>query len=145
VQLNKMTKLRRINLTDIKFIPLVLILLPLAFIFNVILVVFLLLNPRSWKFDKKEAQEILDREVQRFRKMNYQECLQMVEKDSAYNELISSDRGTQYQIDVQLIWDKCINGPIRVIASIDDGRLRAYRPLSVSFVVDPMDELDEGI
>jgi hypothetical protein len=69
----------------------------------------------------------------------------MVEKDSAYNELISSDRGTQYQIDVQLIWDKCINGPIRVIASIDDGRLRAYRPLSVSFVVKPIDELDDGV
>jgi hypothetical protein len=42
--------------------------------------------------------------------------------------------GAEYQIEIQVFWDDRINGDLRVIGSIDDGKLRAFFPLTLDFI-----------
>jgi len=43
--------------------------------------------------------------------------------------------GTAYQIEIQFFWDDKPGGTIRVAGSIDDGGIRAFVPLTDSFLV----------
>lgn len=45
--------------------------------------------------------------------------------------------GIPYQVEVQAVWDDKAGGNLRVLGSIDDGGVRAFRPLTVSFILRP--------
>jgi hypothetical protein len=132
-----MTKFGRFSFIGTnRYLPLVILLLPVALVFNILVVLLLLLNPRSWSFNRSEATAILDKEMTPFRGMNYEDCKKFVEAAPALNTTVVGESGTQYNVQVVMIWDRCLDGPIRVIGSIDDGRLRAYKPVTKSFLVD---------
>jgi len=45
--------------------------------------------------------------------------------------------GAEYQLDAEVHWDDEPRGNVRVIGSIDDGGLRAFFPLTNSFIMAP--------
>jgi hypothetical protein len=45
--------------------------------------------------------------------------------------------GADYQLEVRILWDDGPGGNVRVIGSIDDGGLRAFFPLTNSFIMAP--------
>ena len=49
----------------------------------------------------------------------------------------SAPAGREYQTEVNVLWDDRPGGNIRVIGSIDDGGLRAFAPLTDSFIKAP--------
>ena len=54
-------------------LPIVLIILlsPIIVFLNLLLVLTMFLDPRAWKFDKKEARAILSEELEKVRKLGY--------------------------------------------------------------------------
>jgi hypothetical protein len=45
--------------------------------------------------------------------------------------------GISYQIEIQVLWDDRKRRNLRVLGAIDDGGLRALRPLSEDFIMAP--------
>ena len=45
--------------------------------------------------------------------------------------------GTEYQVEIDAIWDGKADGDIRVMFSIDDGGWRAYCPVCDDFIIAP--------
>ena len=80
-----------------------------------------------------EAREILLRELARYRDMSYVELCRMVDTD-----IVSVGRngpsGSNYQIEIQVVWDSDEHGDVRVMGSIDDGGWRAFVPLCADFI-----------
>jgi hypothetical protein len=42
--------------------------------------------------------------------------------------------GTEYQVDVQVLWDDHPQGAIRVFGTVDDGGLRSLYPVAGSYI-----------
>ena len=87
--------------------------------------------------DKKEAKSILGEHLVRCSGRGYAELVSLVqsEHEDAFEAVGPS--GTRYQVEVQFLWDDQPGGVIRVLASIDDGGLRAYLPVTESLLVAP--------
>jgi len=88
--------------------------------------------------NKKEALEILNIEMTRFRAMDYGELTDLI--DSSLNYEKETPRGVLYQLEVQAYWDnpREPGGNIRLIASIDDGGFPySFFPISSDFIKDP--------
>ncbi len=47
------------------------------------------------------------------------------------------DSGTDYQLELSILWDRHPNGSIRIVGSIDDGGLGAFLPLTDSRLMKP--------
>jgi hypothetical protein len=45
--------------------------------------------------------------------------------------------GTRYQVEITAFWDSGKPGNLRVLAAIDDGGWRAFKPLSTDFIMAP--------
>ena len=86
--------------------------------------------------NKKEALEIIEKELSVFRSKNYSELKDRIGSEPFVKEL-TSELGNFYQIEIQVFWDSEPNGNIRVIGSIDDGSLRAFVPLNSDFIMSP--------
>lgn len=56
---------------------------------------------------------------------------------------VGAPSGARYQIEIQALWDdpKKANGVPRVAGTIDDRGIRAYMPLTDSFLLAPSGEL----
>lgn len=119
-----------------RYVVLTLLVLPVALLFNVIVVTLLLLNPRSWRFNRTEAEQLLEDRLARYRRMSWSECAALAEGEPFTEEALGRS-GERYQVEIQVFWERCQDGPLRVLGSIDDGRLRAYAPLSRSWVLKP--------
>ncbi len=85
--------------------------------------------------DEKEAQKLLQQELSRLRSKSYAELTQQVGDVIAYEAEASS--GVRYQLEIQFIWDDQTHGNIRVMGAIDDGGIRAFMPLTLSFIMSP--------
>ena len=85
--------------------------------------------------DKVAANHILRDRLERYRRLSYEDLRQLL--GSVQIEAIVDSTGVSYQIEVQFFWDDRPNGDIRVIGCIDDGGLRAFVPLSDSFIKAP--------
>ncbi len=90
--------------------------------------------------NKAEAMVILKAELARYRSKSYRELVALVGKSQRIE--ITAPSGTWYQIAVRAFWDnpKKPNDVLRVAGAVDDGGIRAYVPLTDSFLVTPSGE-----
>ena len=86
--------------------------------------------------DRKEAATVLDECLGKYRNKAYSELVPAIGSLQTF-EAGETDRAT-YQVEVQVFWDDKPGGDIRIIASIDDGGIRAFFPLTKSLVVSPV-------
>lgn len=47
---------------------------------------------------------------------------------------VARERGAPWQLEFQVVWDGPRGGDVRVIGSIDDGGIRAFLPMTDSFI-----------
>ncbi|MGI9458128.1 MAG: hypothetical protein ACR2NU_16310 [Aeoliella sp.] len=86
--------------------------------------------------DREEARSLLTEKLAVYRKQSYAELVAKIDNDE-YIEVIGPSN-TEYQIEIQFMWDHIENGDLRVLAGIDDGSLRgAFRPVCEDFIVSP--------
>ncbi len=85
--------------------------------------------------DKAEAGEILARITSELRKQSYEELRGFL-RDPHMREA-SGAGGATYQVEVQVFWDDRQETNLRVMVSIDDGGLSAFKPLSDDFIIAP--------
>jgi hypothetical protein len=84
--------------------------------------------------DNREARDLLAQKLAAYRRLSYAELAAKVGGEE-HAEAIGSS-GARYQIEVQLFWGGT-RGPVRVVGSIDDGGLRAFYPLTETFIRAP--------
>lgn len=85
--------------------------------------------------NNQEAKRILEERLTSYKARRYNELLDLLEEPDTFE--ISAPSGQEYQVKIQALWDDKPNGALRIIGSIDDGGLRAYSPLSYSFLIYP--------
>ena len=81
-----------------------------------------------------EANQLLSEQVQRLRQLSYPELTHFIEEDNNQVLEIQGPSGTRYCCEIDFCWDGKPLGNVRVIAGIDDGGLRAFYPLTQSFI-----------
>lgn len=85
--------------------------------------------------DQAEAKQILSVELAKYRSKQYEELKRLIgEQDTCE---ITSATGKWYQLEFLAVWDSRPNGNVRVIGTIDDGGVSAYKPLSDDFILSP--------
>ena len=84
----------------------------------------------------KEAGKLLATILEPIRNKAYCDLAQMVDGAPITGEA-TAPSGVCYQYEIEVFWDSCANGDVRVMGSIDDGGIRAYMPLSSSFIKAP--------
>lgn len=86
--------------------------------------------------NKPEASEILATELAKSREWPYERLAAMVDSPKRTIEVVGTS-GTRYYLDMLVCWDSEPDGNVRVIGTIDDGGLRAFVPLSDSYIKAP--------
>jgi hypothetical protein len=85
--------------------------------------------------DNAEAAALLKDQLAAYRVRPYSELLTLLGKPQVAE--LRSSSGRSYQVEVEVFWDGCPGGALRVLGSIDDGGWRALRPLSDDFILAP--------
>lgn len=91
--------------------------------------------------DREEALSLLNAKLDGYRKLSYDQLAARV-GDEEFPEVVG-ESGTQYQIEIQIVWDDKPDGAVRVLAAIDDGGWRAFMPLCDSLLMTPDGEANE--
>lgn len=68
-------------------------------------------------------------------------CRTLAEKQETTE--VEGPSGTTYHVELQGFWDDGEHRELRVIASIDDGGLRAFLPFTDSFTIEPSGTITE--
>ena len=89
--------------------------------------------------DKSEAKDIIENELNRYSEKRYRDLIKMIDSQPITGVVYGST-GTKYQIEVSAVWDGLPQGDVRVLGSIDDGKLRAFFPLSSAFIKSPANQ-----
>jgi hypothetical protein len=89
-----------------------------------------------------EAKWLLLRNLVGWRHRPYNELRALI--DRGHHVLVRGRSGTEYQIEIEAVWDTKPGGDIRVLGSIDDGRWRAYWPLTYGVLILKPDEVPSG-
>ncbi len=79
---------------------------------------------------------MLDCELAGWRSRPYAELAALVDVELE-TRVVAGASGERYQVQVQVFWDARPGGDVRVMAAIDDGGLRAFVPLTASFILAP--------
>jgi hypothetical protein len=82
--------------------------------------------------DTVAAQKVLTEWVAKLRAVSYRELASRV--DSVTTDELMRDSERSWQLEIQVHWDDEPDGNVRVMVSIDDGGLRAFVPMTESFV-----------
>ena len=86
--------------------------------------------------DREEARNLLAKKLCEYRQLSYAELVSKMGNDEYFE--IQGPTNTEYQIEVQFLWDDNESGNLRVLAGIDDGSLRgAFRPVCEDFIMSP--------
>jgi hypothetical protein len=86
--------------------------------------------------DKTEAKRVLQSELEKYRQRSYESLRKLIDDLDAYT--VRGPSGTEYQIEVQAMWDNHPEGNLRVMAGIDDGGLlSAFAPVTDDFILSP--------
>lgn len=95
--------------------------------------------------NRAEAREILAKELESFRSMDY-ERLRELEGEGRVLERVG-ESGSTYQIEIDVLWDDPLGASsnLRVIGSIDDGGfLASLLPLTSDFIMAPDGKIAPG-
>jgi hypothetical protein len=87
--------------------------------------------------DAEEARAVLAERLGRYRSRSYAEVAAWVREHRTDTSEAVAPSGKRYQIAVQFFWDDKPSGDVRVSGSIDDGGIRAFVPLTDSFILSP--------
>lgn len=83
------------------------------------------------------AQSLLVQELTNVLDLGYEQLGRRIGNEPIVKEVAGSD-GKHYVVEISAYWDSRENGPVRVIAVIDDGGWRAFiLPLTADCVVGP--------
>ena len=93
--------------------------------------------------DIKEAKHIIQAELDFLRAKSYSDLVKLIDSEHITTER-TGPSGNVYQIEIQAFWDSKPNSHIRIMGSIDDGRWRAFCPLTESFIKSPLDEFESN-
>ena len=85
-----------------------------------------------------EALELSRGELRCFREMDSATLVDRIGDTHVVERTGTS--GAEYQVDVEVMWDGRPDGDVMVIGSVDDGRLRAFAPLTRTFIKSPRNE-----
>jgi hypothetical protein len=88
--------------------------------------------------DTGEARRVLSEKLALYRPLSYSELVGRI--DTIETVEISRSEGLPWQLEFQFFWDTDPGGNVRVGGSIDDGGLRAFFPVSDSFIKSPSGE-----
>ena len=83
----------------------------------------------------REAAAVLREHLVGYRRRSYNELVGLRGRPQTAD--VQGGSGTRYQIEVEVHWDDQAGGAVRVLGSIDDGRLRSVRPISQDFILRP--------
>ena len=86
--------------------------------------------------NREEARRLVTEKLADYRKLTYVELVARIGNDEYLQ--VSSPSNTEYQIEIQFMWDDKEDGDIRISAAIDDSSLRgAFWPVCEDFIVTP--------
>ena len=91
----------------------------------------------------QEAKRILEDDLTSYCECGYAELRRKVESGQVDTHEIQGASGVDYQLEIQYFWDSKPGATIRVIGSIDDGGIRAFFPVTNSFLIHPAGEAVE--
>jgi hypothetical protein len=80
-----------------------------------------------------ESKWLLLRNLVEWRRRPYDEQRTLI--DQEHHIEVRGRSGTNYQIEIQPVWDDKPGGDIRVFGTIDDGRWRACCPLAYGVMI----------
>jgi hypothetical protein len=83
--------------------------------------------------DEVEAMSVLARELAPYRARPYAALVGL--RGQTIHIDTTGPSGTNYQVDIEVMWDGPQNGDLRVMGAIDDGGWRAYSPLIDNFIL----------
>lgn len=83
--------------------------------------------------DEIEARDLLLRELENHRTRSYDDLRLCIGSVGARTVVSSS--GREYNLEIEVFWDGDSEGSLRVLGSIDDGSLRAVRPICEDLIV----------
>lgn len=86
--------------------------------------------------DKREAAALLETELESWRQLPYADLADLIGRESATRE-VGGGTKDRYQLVIEVFWDAKPGGALRVLGAIDDGGLRAFVPLTDSFIMAP--------
>jgi hypothetical protein len=86
--------------------------------------------------NNEEAAGLLESELAGLRAESYASLVQRISQPALTFER-AGPSGTKYQLELQVLWDGRPGSNVRVMGSIDDGRWRAFIPLSRDFIKSP--------
>jgi hypothetical protein len=87
--------------------------------------------------NKREAHSILSEWLAGYRSLPYAELAARAAEGAVETSELAAPSGTRYQLEVQFLWDGKPNADVRVMGSVDDGGVRAFLPVTDSFIVAP--------
>lgn len=86
--------------------------------------------------DRDEAALVLADALTRYEGRGHAELARSIGQVDAY--AVTGPSGAEYQVEIDVLWDDRPGGAIRVLASVDDGSLRAsFRPVSDDLLIAP--------
>lgn len=84
----------------------------------------------------EEAKGVLRAEFLKLRAVGYGDLVERLAGRQESSEVVGLS-GTAYHVELEGFWDDDEHTELRVVASIDDGGLRAFLPFTDSFTVSP--------
>ena len=85
--------------------------------------------------DNKEAVDVLESALARYRAMTYSELATHVGHRETNS--VPGESRRLYQVQIQIAWDAKPGGDIRVLGAVDDGGWRSFIPVTTDFLVEP--------
>ena len=82
--------------------------------------------------NREEALRVADNWIARVRNERYAELVLTIDAEPVTKEVVHN--GTRYQLELVCAWDSHPGGDVQVMASIDDGGMRAFFPLTRDFI-----------
>jgi hypothetical protein len=89
-----------------------------------------------------EAKWLLLRNLVGWRCSPYNELRALI--DRGHNVEVRGRSGTEYQIEIEAVWDSEPGGDIQALGAIDDGRWRACCPLTYGVLIPKPDQVPGG-
>ena len=90
----------------------------------------------------EEAKNVLRTEFLKLEAAGYAELVgRLAGKQERWE--VAAPSGARYRVELEGFWDDEVHRDLRVVASIDDGGLRAFLPFTDAFTISPSGSITE--